>query len=77
MADGDGFSLREVLDIRFNALEAKIDVLAAKVDSLEAQEKRLHELEFTVRALKWVGGVVTSVVLALTGSAETTLPSFV
>jgi len=61
----DSFSLKDVWSANFQRFEDKIDALQEDVSELKALTGRVNELEFTVRILKWVGGVVTAMVLGL------------
>ena len=65
----DHFSLRDLWDANFKRFEDKIDAVAADVSELKSLANRVNELEFTVRVLKWIGGVITTMVLALAVSA--------
>ena len=59
-------SLRDFLDQRFQVLESEL----AEVKRLVTpHERRITELEFMVRILKWMGGVLMTIVIGLTLSA--------
>jgi len=74
----DMVSLREFMDMRFGAIERELANLGSAIEKLasnatvtdlcvqvDEQEKRVIHLEADIRTVKWIGGAVASVVVAL------------
>jgi len=60
----DTVSLREFMDLRFQALEKKVDKLQEKVETLE--DCLNNDVKHAIRLWKYIGGLIVTVVVALT-----------
>ena len=59
----DTVSLREFMDLRFQALEKKVDRLQEKVETLE--DCLNNDVKHAIKLWKYIGGLVVTVVVAL------------